>query len=100
MPPKLLAHPWRCSGFLLDLHVPPHLREYELDGGDGLEWVAVMPFGFVFFCFVGPALVMSSDGRWLKVAAALVTISLVFNAILFLEVASELTGEGARTLHL
>ena len=65
-----------------------------------MEWVAVMSFGFIFICFVGPAIVMSSDGRWLKLAALLATVALVLNALLFFEIASELTGEGSRTLHL
>ena len=64
--------------------------------GDGMEWVAVMPFGFIFIGLVGPALVMSRDGRWLKLAALLVTIALVLNALLFFEIASELTGGGSR----
>ncbi len=68
--------------------------------GDGMEWVAVMPFGFIFFGLVGPALVMNHDGRWLKLAAVLVTVAFVLNALLFFEIASELTGEGSRALHL
>ena len=66
--------------------------------GDGFEWVAVMPFGFIFFCLVGPALVMSSDGRWLKLAAALMTVALVLNILLFFEIAIELSGEGSRAV--
>ena len=68
--------------------------------GDGMEWVAAMPLGFIFFCLVGPALVMSRDGNWLKLAAVLVTVALVLNVLLFLEIASELTGGGSRTLNL
>jgi hypothetical protein len=67
--------------------------------GDGMEWLAVMAFGFIFFGLVGPALVMSRDGRWLKLAAVLVTVALVLNALLFFEIASEITGEGSRALH-
>jgi hypothetical protein len=68
--------------------------------GDGMEWVAVMPFGFIFIGLVGPALVMSRDGRWLKLSALLITVALVLNALLFFEIVSELTGGGSRTLHL
>jgi hypothetical protein len=67
--------------------------------GDGMEWVAVMPFGFIFFGLVGPALVMSKDGNWLKLAAVLVTVALVLNVLLFFEIASELTGGGSRALN-
>jgi hypothetical protein len=58
--------------------------------GDGMEWVAFMPLGFIFICLVGPALVMSSDGRWLKLAALLATVAPVLNALLFFEIVSEL----------
>jgi hypothetical protein len=61
--------------------------------GDGMEWVAVMPFGFIFIGLVGAALVMSRDGRWLKLAALLVTVALVLNVLLFFEIASEFAGE-------
>jgi hypothetical protein len=67
--------------------------------GDGMEWLAVMPFGLIFFCVVGPALVMSSDGRWVKLAALLVTVGLLLNILLFWEIARELTGEGSRALN-
>ncbi|MGD9545179.1 MAG: hypothetical protein AB7F41_02805 [Methylocystis sp.] len=68
--------------------------------GDGMEWVAVMPFGFIFFGLVSPALVMSKDGRWLKLAAVLVTVAVVLNVLLFLEIAGELTGGNSRALNL
>lgn len=67
---------------------------------DGMEWVAVMPFGFIFIALVGPALVMRRDGRWLKLAAFLVIVGVVLNVLLLFEIASELTGGYSRALDL
>ena len=63
-----------------------------------LVWVAVVPFGFVFLALVAPALFLGSFGRWLPLGAALAVLGLILNILLFLEIASELTGEGTRPL--
>src|SRR6266478_8737582 len=34
--------------------------------GDGLEWMAVFPFGFVFFGLVVPALLLGAIGRLVR----------------------------------
>jgi hypothetical protein len=64
--------------------------------GDGFEWVAAMPIGLIFFCFVVPGFVMNKDGRSLKLAAALVTIGLLLNISLFYEIFIEFTGSGSK----
>lgn len=67
--------------------------------GDGFEWVAVMPIGFIFFCFVVPGLVMCREGRSLKLAVTVVTIGLLLNVLLFYELSSELIGSSSKVLN-
>jgi hypothetical protein len=67
--------------------------------GDGFEWVAVMPIGLIFFCFVVPGLKMNRDGKSLKLAATLVTIGLFLNIALFYEISGELAGEASKVLN-
>jgi len=38
--------------------------------GDGFEFVAVVPFGFVFFALVVPSLVLGSTARRIPLGAA------------------------------
>jgi len=66
--------------------------------GDGMEFVAIMPFGFPFAALIVPALWLGARGRWLALAALLAIAGLILNVLLFMEIASELTGEGARAL--
>ena len=68
--------------------------------GDGMEFVAIVPFGFVFLALVVPALLLGLRGRMLPLAAALAVVGLVLNVLLFIEIASELTHDGARPLNL
>jgi hypothetical protein len=68
--------------------------------GDGMEFVAIVPFGLVFLALVAPSLMLGMRGRMLPLGAALAVAGLVLNVLLFLEVASELTGDGARPLKL
>jgi hypothetical protein len=66
--------------------------------GDGFEWVAVVPFGIVFLAFVAPSLWLGAAGRRLPLGLALAVAGLVLNGLLFIEIASELTNDGARPL--
>jgi len=66
--------------------------------GDGFEFVAVVPFGFVFLALVAPSLLLGSSGKKLALCATLAVAGLILNAFLFLEIASELTGDGAHSL--
>jgi hypothetical protein len=66
--------------------------------GDGFEYVAIVPFGVVFLALVAPSLWLASGGRMLPLSAALGVAGLVLNVLLFIEIASELTGGGSRTL--
>lgn len=66
--------------------------------GDGMEWVAVMPFGFIFFAIVMPALLLGARGRALRLGALLVCLGLAFNLLLFLEIMDEFAGPAARHL--
>jgi hypothetical protein len=66
--------------------------------GDGFEWVAVVPFGIVFLAFVAPSLWLGVAGRRLPLGVALALAGLVLNGLLFIEIASELTNDGARPL--
>jgi hypothetical protein len=68
--------------------------------GDGMEFVAIVPFGFIFLALVVPALVLGWSGRMLPLAAALAVVALILNVLLFIEIASELTHDGARPLNL
>lgn len=68
--------------------------------GDGLEFVDIVPFGFVFLALVAPSLLLAATGRMLRLGAVLVIAGLIANVLLFLEIASELTGDGARPLKL
>jgi hypothetical protein len=67
--------------------------------GDGFEWVAIMPIGFIFFCFVVPGLSMNRERKSIKLAAALVTIGLVLNVLFFYEMSSELIGSSSKVLN-
>jgi hypothetical protein len=64
--------------------------------GDGLEFVAIVPFGFIFISLVVPALLLGWRGQFLAFGAALAIVALILNVLLFLEIASELTGDGVR----
>ena len=66
--------------------------------GDGFEWVAVVPFGIVFLAFVAPSLWLGVAGRRLPLGVALAFAGLILNGLLFIEIASELTNDGARPL--
>ena len=68
--------------------------------GDGMEFVAIVPFGFVFIILVAPALALGIWGRMLPLGVLLAVVGLVANGLLFLEILSELTGDGARSLRL
>jgi hypothetical protein len=68
--------------------------------GDGMEFVAIVPFGFIFIVLVAPALLLGWRGQFLAFGAALAIVALVLNGLLLLEIASELTGDGARALKL
>jgi hypothetical protein len=66
--------------------------------GDGFEFVAVVPFGFVFLALVAPSLLLGATGRMLPLGVVLAFAGLILNVLLFIEIASELTGEGVRPL--
>ena len=64
--------------------------------GDGLEFAAIVPFGFIFIVLVAPALLLGWMGRFLAFSAALAIVALILNVLLSLEITSELTGDGVR----
>jgi len=66
--------------------------------GDGMEWLAVFPFGFVFFALVVPALLLGAIGRLLRFAALLAFAGLALNLIVFHEIIQEWTGHPAHQL--
>jgi hypothetical protein len=66
--------------------------------GDGMEWVAIVPFGLVFLLLSGPALLLAVGGRLILLAAILALLGLLCDGAVYFEIASELTGEGARLL--
>jgi hypothetical protein len=68
--------------------------------GDGMEFVAIVPFGFVFLALVVPSLMLALRGRMLPLTATLAVAGLILNVLLFNEIASELTHDGARALRL
>jgi hypothetical protein len=53
--------------------------------GDGMEFVAIVPFGFIFLALVVPALMLGLRGRMLPLAAALAVVGLILNVLLFIE---------------
>ena len=66
--------------------------------GDGLEFVAIVPFGFIFIVLLAPALLLGWMGRFLAFGAALAIVALILNVLLSFEITSELAGDGARAL--
>jgi hypothetical protein len=68
--------------------------------GDGMEFVAIVPFGFIFLALVVPSLMLALRSRMLPFAATLAVAGLILNVLLFNEIASELTHDGARALRL
>lgn len=68
--------------------------------GDGMEFVAIVPFGLIFLALVVPSLMLALRGRMLPLAATLAVAGLILNVLLFKEIASELTHDGARGLRL
>jgi ammonia channel protein AmtB len=77
--------------------------------GDGFEFVAVVPFGFVFFALVAPSLFLGSTARRLPLGAALSVAGLMCGAIFqknaeavthfFVESAQIRTNQGRETTH-
>jgi hypothetical protein len=57
--------------------------------GDGMEWVAVIPFAIVFFLLVVPALRLSINKRKIPLAAVLAVAALILNVTLTVEMARE-----------
>ncbi|MFI4998101.1 MAG: hypothetical protein ACHQAQ_20235 [Hyphomicrobiales bacterium] len=66
--------------------------------GDGFELVAIVPFGLVFLALVAPSLWLGATGRRLPLGVALAVAGLIVNVLLFVEIARELTGDGAHPL--
>jgi hypothetical protein len=66
--------------------------------GDGLEWMAVFPFGFVFFGLVAPALLLGAIGRLLRFGALLACAGLALNVVVFLQIVGEMTSHAAHHL--
>jgi hypothetical protein len=66
--------------------------------GDGLEWMAVFPLGFVFFGLVVPALLLGTIGRFLRFGALLAPGGLAFNIVVFLQIVREMTSHAAHHL--
>ena len=57
--------------------------------GDGMEWVATVPFALIFFALVVPALRLSINERRIVFAAVLVVAALILNILLTIEIARE-----------
>lgn len=66
--------------------------------GDGLEIMAIFPFGYIFLGLVIPTLLLGAIGRLLQVGFLLGLAGVVCNLVLFIEIAGELTGHGKRAL--
>jgi hypothetical protein len=66
--------------------------------GDGLEWMAVFPFGFVFLGLVVPALMLGAIGRLVRFGALLASAGLALNIIVFVEIVREMTSHVAHHL--
>ena len=66
--------------------------------GDGFELLAIVPFGFVFLALVAPSLWLGVTGRRFPLGVGLAIAGLIVNVLLFIEIASELTGDGAHPL--
>lgn len=57
--------------------------------GEGMEWVAAIPFALIFFALVAPALKLSINERRIALAAVLAVAALVLNGLLTIEIARE-----------
>jgi hypothetical protein len=66
--------------------------------GDAFEFVAVAPFPviFIFLALVAPSLLLASAERLPSLGAAHAVAALPANGPLFIEIASEFKGAGAR----
>lgn len=57
--------------------------------GDGMEWLAVVPFGALFAAGVVPPVLLALVGRWLWAALLMVLAVSVLNALLLAQIAAE-----------
>jgi hypothetical protein len=67
--------------------------------GDGIEFAAIVPFGFIFLAS-RPCAHARMERANASLDAALAVVGLILNVLLFVEIASELTHDGARPLNL
>jgi hypothetical protein len=65
---------------------------------NGLEWMAVFPFGFVFLGLVVPALLLGAIAKLLRFGALLASAGLAVNLLVFLEIVREMTSHAAHHL--
>ena len=60
-----------------------------------MEWLAIMPATLILIVCVAPVLVLSIIGQWITAAAVLAGASVVFNVLLFMQIAREFASKGS-----
>ena len=79
---------------LIFLSVLVYIGRHTNPRGDGMEWVAVMPAGFVLMVGVMPAWVLREREKLLPLAVLAAVIGIVLNVGLFAEIVRETVGGG------
>jgi ABC-type branched-subunit amino acid transport system permease subunit len=80
---------WLYSFRYIAIHTNPR--------GDGMEWLAAVPFTGVFLVFVLPSLIGAVIGFWsqraAQIAAALAALAAVLDVVVWVQIAAEFAGK-------
>ena len=77
------------TGTLFWLYTFYAIAQVPAGDGTGMQWVAVMPLGFIFLALTLPALLLALSGRSLTVAAIMGVLGLVAFAYIWPELFQE-----------
>ena len=86
---RKFAAVFAAAGLLFWLYTFYHIAHVPQGDGTGLQWLAVIPLGFVFVSLTLPALVLVLIGRLLQLAAILGLVGLVAFAYVWLQLLAE-----------
>jgi hypothetical protein len=68
------------------------IAQAPVGDGSGMQWVAAMPLGLIFFLLVVPALGIAWSGRWLWLSILLGAAGLIAFGFLWRQILGELYG--------
>ena len=87
---RIIALGSSVGGTLFWLYSFYGIAHYSKVGdGTGMQWVAVMPLGFIFFALTLPALILALTGRRFLAPAVLGTLGLLAFALLWAQLLRE-----------